>query len=310
MVATAADLSTINPHFGNVPLGRVIANVKAYVLDRFGHPVRIGVPGELYVGGAALARGYLNRPELTAEKFLPNPFEGKPGARLFRTGDIVRYLPNGELDFVKRSDRQVKIHGFRVELAEIEKVLTTSSAVRQAVVVAHEDRPGDKRLLGYVVLKDSSSLDCRQINEFLRRRLPGHMILSALVILDALPTTVSGRVDLRALPALPASSLERMLPLEEPAGPVERQLAELWAQVLGVETVSPHDNFFEMGGHSLLATRLVSRLRSTFGVEFALRSLFEKPTVREMARVIVQMKLDLPDPEDISKILTALAQIP
>ena len=277
-----------------VPIGRPIANVQVYLLDEQQRPVPVGVPGELYIGGVGVARGYLNRPDLTAERFIPDPFSGEPEARLYRTGDLARYLPDGNIEFLGRVDYQVKVRGFRVELEEIEAVLSQHPAVRQAVVLAREDEPGEKQLVAYVVPEGEARLDVGVLRGYLKKKLPAYMVPSAYVVLDALPLLPSGKVDRRALPAPEGARLEPETAYVAPRTPVEEVLAELWARTLGVERVGIHDDFFELGGHSLLATRLVSRLRQTFQVEIPLRDLFETPTVAGLAeRVEVALRADI-----------------
>ncbi|WP_017317669.1 non-ribosomal peptide synthetase [Mastigocladopsis repens] len=279
-----------------VLIGRPITNTQIYLLDCWGQPVPIGVPGELYIGGKGLARGYLNRPELTAQKFIPNPFGNKLGTRLYRTGDLARYLPSGEIEFIGRIDHQVKIRGFRIELGEIEAILNQHAHVRQAVVVASED-VGDKRLVAYVSLQQTVTVT--ELRSFLQEKLPEYMIPSAFVVLPAIPLTANGKVDRRALPAPDQLRPELENIFVVPHTPVEEMLAGIWVKLLGVEQVGIHDNFFELGGHSLLAIRFLSQLREVLEVELPLRSLFESPTIAELAQKIeakirAGQKLDAP----------------
>ncbi|MCI0387267.1 MAG: non-ribosomal peptide synthetase, partial [Acidobacteria bacterium] len=269
-----------------VPIGRPIANTQIYLLNADMQPASTGVPGELHIGGANLARGYLYQPELTAERFIPNPFSKEPGARLYRTGDLARYLPDGNLEFLGRIDHQVKVRGFRIELGEIEAVLSQHPSLREAVVVAQEDGAGDKRLMAYLVSNQEPAPTFGELREFLKVRLPEYMVPAAFVTLDALPLTPNGKVDRRALPVP-----EKVRPNLEsifvaPRNPVEEKLAEIVAHLLRVERVGIHDNFFELGGHSLLATQFMSRLRGAFQVELPLRSIFEGPTIAELAEAI------------------------
>ncbi|WP_235217099.1 non-ribosomal peptide synthase/polyketide synthase [Archangium violaceum] len=279
IVATLTD--DVEPR--RVSIGRPFHNVQAYVLDEHLRPLPVGLPGELYLGGVGLARGYLGRPELTAEKFLPHPFSSSPGARLYRTGDKARWLPDGQLEFLGRLDSQVKLRGFRIELGEIESALRSHSSIRQAAVVLRQDSTGDKRLVSYLVAHEGHSVEPGTLRDFLKRSLPEYMVPSAFVSLEALPLSSSGKVDIRALPAPEASSLQPAAAYVAPRNELEQRLADVWAQVLGMKQVGIHDNFFEMGGHSLLATQVVSRIRSAFQVELPLRALFEAPSVASLA---------------------------
>ncbi len=282
-----------------IPIGRPIANAQVYLLDHGLQPVPIGVPGELYIGGAGLARGYLNRPELTAERFIPDPFcRDMPSACLYKTGDLARYLPDGNIEFIGRTDDQVKVRGFRIELGEIESALGQHPALREAVVIAREDQRGDRRLAAYVVPSDERQMTngeretsvtrpssfVGELRAFLREHLPEYMLPSVFVTMEALPRLPNGKVDRRTLPA-PRGAFPELETAYyvAPRTPTEELLAGIWAHVLGVEQVGVHDNFFDLGGHSLLATLLISRLREAFGVELPLRSLFESPTVAGLA---------------------------
>ncbi|MCI0355101.1 MAG: non-ribosomal peptide synthetase, partial [Acidobacteria bacterium] len=266
-----------------VPIGKPIANTQAYVLDERQQLVPQGVVGELYLGGDGLARCYLNRPELTAEKFVPHPYSAAGGERLYRTGDRVRYLAGGQLEFLGRQDQQVKLRGFRIELGEIETVLARHSGVQEAVVVA-QGEGDEQRLVGYVVPVNPAP-NVGELKSYLEGRLPEYMVPSAFVVLDELPLTANGKVDRRALPAVEARGSEG----EEFVAartPVEEMMAGLWSEVLGVARVGVADDFFELGGHSLLATQLLSRVREAFQVEIPLRHIFEQPTLVEFAAVV------------------------
>jgi amino acid adenylation domain-containing protein len=281
-----------------VPIGRPIANTRAYVLDDRGGLVPVGVAGELYIGGAGVARGYLNRPALTAERFVLDPFSEEPGARLYRTGDLCRWRADGTLEFLSRRDEQVKIRGFRIEPGEIEAVLTRHPAVRDGAVLAREGAGGDRRLVAYVVSEGGEGAELRdELRAHLRRSLPEHMVPGQIVFLPALPLSANGKLDRRALPEpeAPPSAATYVAPRD----PTEEILAGIWAEVLGVERVSIHDNFFDLGGHSLLATQVVSRVREAFDrrIELPIRVLFEATNIADLARavqILDSRELDLP----------------
>ncbi|WP_414676466.1 amino acid adenylation domain-containing protein, partial [Longimicrobium sp.] len=272
------------------PIGRPVANARAYVLDAWGEPVPAGVPGELHVGGAGVARGYLGRAALTAERFVPDPFGGEAGGRLYRTGDRARWRADGELEFLGRTDAQVKIRGIRIEPGEVESALLEHPGVREAAVVAREAPSGiagDRRLVGYVVAAAGDPLSPAALREHLRARLPEHMVPSAVVQLESLPLTPSGKLDRKALPELEhAGEGDRYV---APRTPTEEVLAGIWAEVLRLERVGIRDDFFALGGHSLLATRVVARLGAVLGVEIPLRALFEATTVAELAGRVEEM---------------------
>ncbi len=291
------------------PIGRPVANAQVYLLDGSGRPVPIGVPGELHIGGVALSRGYLSRPDLTAEKFIPDPFSGGPGARLYKTGDLARFRPDGNIEFLGRMDRQVKIRGFRIELGEIEAVLGQHPEVRESVVLAREDQPGEKRLVAYLVVDRGRGPRLSELRSFLKQKLPEYMVPSAFVTLEALPLTPSGKLDRRALPVPEQTRPELEEKLVAPRTPVEEVLAGIWAQVLGVGRVGIDDNFFELGGHSLLATRVVSRIRETFKVEVPLRSLFDAPTLSTLAIAVAQCQAKASEEGEISRLLTELKNL-
>jgi amino acid adenylation domain-containing protein len=271
------------------PIGRPIANTQLYVLDRHLQPLPIGVPGELHIAGVGLARGYHHRPRLTAEKFIPNPFSKDPRARLYKTGDWVRYLPDGHIEFLGRMDHQVKVRGNRIELGEIENALVQHPTVRDAVVVARESAPGENCLVVYLVPPSGQTLAPHVLREFLKHKLPDYMVPSAFVVLEALPLSPNGKVDRSALPA---PKLEEALEktFVAPRTPVEQSLAGIWSAVLGLRQVGIHDNFFELGGHSLLATQVISRVCGVFQLDFPLHNLFESPTVAGLAARIEQAR--------------------
>jgi surfactin family lipopeptide synthetase A len=289
------------------PIGRPMANQRVYLLDEWGQPVPIGVPGELYLGGVGLARGYLHRPELTAQKFLPDPFVADGTARLYRTGDRARYLADGSIEFLGRLDQQVKVRGYRIEPGEIEAALRRHPALQEAVVVAREDVPGEKRLVAYVAVGERVAPSARELRDFLGQTLPGYMIPAAFVALERLPLTPGGKVDQRALPAPTGGRAERGGAYVAPRTPLEAVLAaEVYAVVLGVPEVGIEDSFFDLGGHSLQATQVISRVRDRFGVELPLRALFEAPTIAALALRIEASSVTL-DPNDAE--LRLLAEI-
>src|SRR6185503_4736304 len=242
------------------------------------------VPGELFIGGEGLARGYLNRPALTAASFIPNPFSDRVGARLYKTGDVVRYLAGGELEFIGRGDDQVKVRGYRIEMGEIEAWLRKEESVKEAVVVAREYEAGGKRVIGYVVEDEEKAVGGAKLRKGLKERVPEYMVPSAIVVLEKMPLSANGKVDRKALPD--PEEMREEGGEEEARSEVEELMAGIWEEVLKVERVGVGANFFEMGGHSLLATQVMSRVREVFGVEVELRKLFEKPTVRGLVESV------------------------
>ena len=265
-----------------IPIGKPMGNTKVYVLDPLMQPVPIGVPGELYIGGAGLARGYHHRQELTTEKFVFNPFgEG----RLYKTGDLVRYRPDGNLEFIGRFDYQVKLRGFRIELGEIEAVLSQHPQVKQAIVTVREDSPGDKFLVAYAMVA-KEGVSNAELRNFLQQKLPHYMLSSIFVILDELPLTATGKVDRRALPAPERERSGSNVEFVAPRTPTEVKLVAIWAEVLERQQVSIHDTFFELGGHSLLATQLMFRIREAFEIDISLLALFDYPSISALAGAI------------------------
>jgi amino acid adenylation domain-containing protein len=291
--------------FEEVPIGRPISNAQTYILDENLIPVPAGVCGEMYIAGSGLARGYLNRPELTAENFIPNPFGDQSGTRLYKTGDFARYRGNGEIEFLGRRDNQAKLRGHRIEIDEIEAVLTRNPNVRSTAVVL--DGPnGEERLVAYVVSNQSCNLKAGELRSFMKSKLPNYMIPSAFVFLDSLPVNSSGKIDRRALPAPEQLGGESERAFVPPHTPIEHQLAEIWAEVLKLKEVCVDDNFFDLGGHSLLAMRVISRVLKRFEVKFPLRCLFEGPTVAEMSTVIGELQARNAAANDIDAILAEL----
>ena len=267
-----------------VPLGRPLPNSRVYLLNEYLQPVPVGTVGEVYIGGAGVGRGYLNRPELTAERFIRDPFSTDTDARLYKTGDLARMLSDGNIEFLGRADDQVKIRGFRIELGEIESVLVKHPGVREAVILAREDIPGGKHIVAYVVFK-AGALSTEQLREHLRHKLPEYMVPGAFVELKRIPLTLNGKVDRTALPAPEARRVEADNYVA-PRTPIEGVMAEIWCSALRLDQVGVHASFFALGGHSLMATQVISRIRNTFQVELPLRALFEAPTIAGLAEII------------------------
>jgi amino acid adenylation domain-containing protein len=274
---------------GPISIGRPIAHTQLYILDSQLEPVPAGSMGELHIGGAGLARGYLNRPGLTAEKFVPHPFSSEPGARLYQSGDLARYCPDGTIELLGRIDHQIKLRGFRIELGEVEAVLEQHPVVREAVVVAQDDALGDKQLVAYVIPDRKQEVAAGALRDFLRTRLPEYMVPGTFVLLDALPLSPNGKLDRHALPAPDRARPELESPPLAPRSPTEEVVAGIWTEVLGLEGIGVSDNFFDLGGHSLKATQVVSRVRDAFQVELPVHSVFASPTVAGLAKVIEQV---------------------
>src|SRR5579885_1896739 len=271
---------------GELPIGRPIANTTLYVLDQHLRPVPVGVPGELYIGGRGVARGYVQRPELTAERFLPHPYGGLPGSRLYKTGDLARYRADGVLEFLGRVDHQVKLRGYRVELGEIESVLLQHPAIQEAAVIVRQDEQTEPRLVAYLVSSQQTLPEFSEIRAYLHEQLPAYMVPAAFVALERLPLTTNGKLDRRALPAPEQGQVAHQGELIAPRTVTEEQLVAIWSQLLGLEQVSVEDDFFVIGGHSLLATRLLFRIQQRFSIEFSLRNVFEASTLAGMARMV------------------------
>jgi amino acid adenylation domain-containing protein/FkbH-like protein len=288
---------------GGSVIGCPIPDLQVYLLDRNRQPVPVGVPGEMYVGGAGVARGYLNRPELTAERFIPDTFRREGQSRLYKTGDLARRLANGDIEYLGRIDQQVKVRGFRIELGEIETVLTKHPAVRESVVIVGDDEYGDKRLIAYLVPQNGLAPSNAELHSFLKERLPEYMVPSAFVKLEQMPLTSNGKVDRRALPEPELTRSAQQHEFVAPRTPLEEEVASAWKQVLGLDQIGVHDNFFEIGGHSLLATRVIILLRSNLGVNLSLRLLFENPTVATMAEVLVETLLEHSDEPQLAEMI-------
>ncbi|MBA3920449.1 MAG: amino acid adenylation domain-containing protein, partial [Nostocaceae cyanobacterium] len=282
------DFQPLNYHTQIVPLGRPLPNIEIYLLDQQMQPVPIGVAGELHIGGAGLARGYLNRPDLTQEKFIPQPFSNRPNARLYKTGDLARYLSDGNIEYLGRIDNQVKIRGFRIELGEIEALLSQHPALAQTVVTAGENISGDRRLVAYIVAHQGQTPTINDLQNFLSRKLPDYMVPSAFVMLEALPLTLNGKVDHRALPAPDAIALTGELDFVAPRNPTEEALAGIWSKVLGIEKVGIYDNFFNLGGHSLQIIQVLAYCWQELYVQIPLRQFFKSPTVADLAVAIAE----------------------
>jgi len=271
-------------------IGRPLGDLQTFIFDPRLAPVPIGVAGELYVGGAGLARGYLNRPGLTAERFIPHPYPVKPGQRLYRTGDVARYRPDGQIEYLGRIDTQVKIRGFRIELGEIEARLLQHEAIKKTVVLLKQEL-GNKYLIAYLVARTESPPDVHALKAFLKQTLPDYMVPAAFVFLDDLPLTANGKLDRKALLAMASQGWQRR-EYTPPRDEAEQAVAEIWQQILGVERLGIHDDFFELGGHSLSAVQIVSKIRETFAVDVPVKTLFEAPTIAEFVDKVGEHQTD------------------
>jgi amino acid adenylation domain-containing protein len=290
-------------------IGRPLTHTHVYLIDADGRPVPAGVPGEVYIGGVALARGYLNRPEMTAERFIPNPFTSKRGERLYKTGDLARLLSNGNIEFLGRVDGQVKIRGFRIELEEIEAVLRQHPQVQHAVVAGDAEAPDKNRLIAYVVPAQGTDPNVSELRSFLQQTLPDFMMPAAFVTLDALPLSPNGKVDRRSLPVPNAKRPYLEQPYLPPRTAVEEKLAVIWRELLGVQEIGVLDNFFELGGHSLLLTQFASRIMEVFQIRVPLRVLFDRPTIDQMSVSILEMQLKNVGREKTDQLLGEIAQL-
>jgi natural product biosynthesis luciferase-like monooxygenase protein len=291
---------------GVVPIGRPIANTELYVLDKNLQPVPVGVAGELFIGGKGVARGYLNRPELTQERFVPNPFSTDPGDRLYRTGDLVRYRADSNLEFLGRVDFQVKVRGYRIELGEIETILSRHGSVREAVIVAREDVPGDKRLVAYVLAKPGKESSPAILRDYLLKQLPEYMVPSHFAVLEAFPLTPNNKVDRKALPAPNLTKQHQEILRTAPQNPIEQTLLEIWQKVLHMPEVGTDENFFDLGGNSLIAVALIGEIRAVFNVDLPLISLFRAPTVAGLAHQIEASQTEQTKTDDLAAMIEQL----
>jgi amino acid adenylation domain-containing protein len=289
-------------------IGQPVHDTSGYVLDRYLDRLPVGIPGELCLAGAGLARGYLGRPELTAERFLPDPFSAEPGARMYRTGDLVRLRQNGELDYLGRLDHQVKVRGYRIELGEVEAALARQPGVESAVALTREDVSGEKRLVAYVVAP-GGKVSATDLRHALQQELPDPMVPSAFVFLEVLPLTPHGKVDRRSLPAPDAAHPATAAEFVAPRTVLEEEVAQVWAEVLGVERIGSNDSFWDLGGHSLLATRALARLEASFGVTLPLRSLFASPTLAGFSSVLAESVLAGEGEAEMDEALAALGDM-
>jgi len=306
VVATSCTVPS-NGFTGDRPtIGRPISNVQIHILDEHLRQVPVGTTGELHIGGKGVARGYLNQPGLTGEKFIPDPFSSRPGARLYKTGDVARYVPDGQIAFMGRIDDQIKIRGYRIEPNEIVTVLDRHPMISTSHVIAQEDAAAGKRLIAYVVAAPGSQPTCAELQDFLRGHLPEYMVPTAFVCLDSLPLTSNGKVDRQALPVASASNTLQGEPQVAARTLVEKRVAVIVAKLLHMQNVGASDNFFLLGGHSLLGTQLIASIRESFGVELSLRCLFEAPTVAELSAEIENLlvaKLEAMSEEDAQRML-------
>jgi len=308
ITATVCSLGHPVVHFSEVPIGQPLAHVRALVLDAQLQPVPRGLVGELYLSGASLARGYLNRPDITADCFIPNPY-GSGGSRLYKTGDRVRLNRDGQLVFIGRLDHQIKVRGFRIELGEVEAAVVDHPSVRECVVVAQEDSSRNTGLVVFAVVESVGTLSVGDLRRFLQQRLPDYMVPASIRIVETLPLTPSGKVDRRALQALPmdlAADIDHVAPRT----PVEKTLADIWKQLLKREQIGVHDSFFDLGGHSLLATQLVARIYKALGIHLPLRRLFETPSVADLALAVVEQLAEQAGATKLNQILTEVETTP
>lgn len=305
--AVYSAIHRVSTEDGMVLVGRPIDNTQIYILDRLQQPTPMGIPGEICIAGAGVARGYLNRPELTAERFVADPFQS--GGRMYRTGDLGRFRDDGVIQCLGRSDHQVKLRGFRIELGEIESLLAQYSGIRQAVVDVRAASSGDKRLIGYLLLENATEVSIPDVRVFLKAKLPDYMVPSAFMVLERLPVSPNGKLNRSALPNPDDARPEMAREFVAPSTPVEQAIAEMFAEVLEVRTIGIHDDFFELGGHSLLATRVVTRLRDRFQIEMTPRLLFESPTVAELATRVSDLLVQNTDETEMAAMLAELGEL-
>jgi acyl-coenzyme A synthetase/AMP-(fatty) acid ligase/acyl carrier protein len=280
-----------------ISIGRPLANTQFYILNKNLQPVPVGVAGELHIGGDGLARGYFNRPELTAEKFIRVPSVSEK--TIYKTGDLARYLPDGSVECLGRSDHQVKIRGFRIELGDIESALRKKTGINEALVMAREDVPGDKRLVAYLATQNANAPAISSLRDFLKTKLPDYMVPSAFVFLEKFPLTPSGKIDRKALPAPEQTRPDLEKQFEALGTPLEIDVAQIWSDVFHIDRIGRDDNFFELGGHSLIAIQIIARIRKKLGVELALPAIFKAPTVARLAETILEMLLANADEEEL-----------
>ncbi|MDJ0728709.1 MAG: amino acid adenylation domain-containing protein [Crocosphaera sp.] len=296
----------VDKNLSSIPIGKPIVDRKVYLLDRNFKRVPLGVSGEIYIGGSSVARGYLNQPTLTREKFIANPFV--PGDTLYKTGDLVRRLTDGNLEFLGRIDNQVKVRGFRIELGEIETILTNHSDIKEATVIIREDNPGNKSIVAYCI-PHNHQLTSHDVRNYLTEKLPNYMIPNAFVFLDQFPLTPNGKINRRALPIPDNSQSNFRVEFVPPRTSTEEELATIWTEVLGLNKVGIYDNFFELGGHSLLATQVISRLKEIFEIEFPFRYLFENPTIAKLGEKVTIQQLEQAQGDELSQILEEIDEL-
>jgi len=289
----------------SIPIGHPISNTQVYVLDKNLQPVPIGIPGELYIGGPGLARGYLRRPDITAERFLPHPFSKKIGARLYKTGDLVRYRADSTIEFLGRLDAQVKIRGFRIELGEIDAVVAQHPNTKECATILYKDASGEKRLVTYLVAHEQTEDIVQNINRYLKELLPEYMLPSAVLCIPTLPLTPNGKFDWRSLPPPDRQSMAVRETSVSPRNALETSLAKIWSEVMDIESIGIHDNFFDLGGHSLMATRVITRMSRIFHIPFSIQILFEAPTIAKLSLVVLEQIIAQMDEEELEDILAS-----